>query len=63
MIIELVAFFGLLIIVLFTFAEIFKYKFLGVVASVLLLILAMMILNTGIQMVTVTNTVQTLGIP
>jgi len=56
MIADLVVFFGLMILILYAFAEMFKRPFLGVVASVLLLILAVIILNTGIQIATGTVT-------
>jgi hypothetical protein len=56
MIAELVAFFGLFILILFTFAELFKHKFLGLVASFLLLILAFIILIDGIQIASGTAT-------
>ena len=61
MLADLIVFFGLFILILFTFAELFKHKFTGLVASFLLLVLAVLILTTGLQIATGTLTYQTIG--
>jgi len=59
---DLVVFWGLFCLILFTYAELFKHKFVGLVASFLLLILAVVILTSGIQIVTGTIVTSMTGI-
>ena len=59
--IEVVGFIGLVLVVLFTFAELFKKREVAIIASILLILFGLMILTNGIQFVTGTQIVQVLA--
>ena len=59
--IEVVGFIGLILVVLFTFAELFKKREVAIIASILLILFGLMILTNGIQFVTGTQLVQVLA--
>lgn len=58
--IEVVGFIGLVLVVLFTFAELFKKREVAIIASILLILFGLMIIVSGIQFVTGTQVVQVL---
>jgi len=62
MLIETIAFYGIFLLILFTFAECFKRKEIGLIGSLLLLILGVLILTSGVQIETGLLTSTTIGL-
>jgi len=61
MYLEAVGLIGLFLLILFSFSEFFKRKEIGLIASLLLIVLGLLILTSGIQIITGTLTYQTIG--